>query len=121
MSNNFPNQSNSDFNKAPAQPSFGEEPTNSQISTVHSTSEQHSALAPASGLSWVGLILALFFPPIGGIISIIAFRKAKEEGRKSTVALIGIILGAIGTIFNIIYSIYVMPAILADMSAISEL
>lgn len=53
---------------------------------------------PGKTLGIVGLILSFVACVIGLIVSIIAFRSSKKAGYKNTVALVGIIIGAVATL-----------------------
>ncbi len=57
-------------------------------------------MAPASGgaLPIVGFILAIIIPPVGLVISIIARVQSSKAGRKSLLALVGIIIGIVFTL-----------------------
>ena len=61
-----------------------------------------------SGLSITGFILAFIFPLIGFIISVIAWRKAREEGTKVGLAKAGTIIGAILFVIGIIANIVLL-------------
>jgi len=63
----------------------------------------------------VGLILAIFCSLVGLIVSIIAFNKSKAAGFKNNIALAGIIVGAVFIVLNIIYSVTVLPGMMAQM------
>lgn len=63
---------------------------------------------PGKTLGIIGLILSFFTALIGMIVSIIAFRMSKKAGFKNTPALIGIIIGAIGTLIGVIIAIAVL-------------
>lgn len=92
-----------DFNKpdhqaassVPQQPSFD------------SSQQPSYAPAPASQenntLSIVGIVLAVLFPFIGLIVSGIAWYQAKNEGRSIKLARIGVIIGAVLLVLNVIF------------------
>ncbi len=68
---------------------------------------------PGKTLGIVGLILSFFTALIGLIISAVALNKSKKAGFKNTPALVGIIIGALGTIgviIAIIVSVVVLGA-----------
>ena len=60
-------------------------------------------------------ILAIFCSLVGLIVSIIAFNKSKAAGFKNNIALAGIIVGAVFIVLNIIYSVTVLPGMMAQM------
>ena len=64
--------------------------------------QQPAAEDPGKTLGIVGLILSFFTALIGLIVSAVALNKSKKAGFKNTPALIGIIIGAIGTVFAVI-------------------
>ena len=70
---------------------------------------------PRSHDGIVGLILAIFCSLVGLIVSIIAFNKSKAAGFKNNIALAGIIVGAVFIVLNIIYSVTVLPGMMAQM------
>ena len=64
--------------------------------------QQPAAEDPGKTLGIVGLILSFFTALIGLIVSAVALNKSKKAGFKNTPALIGVIIGAIGTVFAVI-------------------
>jgi len=70
---------------------------------------------PGRTMGIVGLILAIFCSLVGLIVSIIAFNKSKAAGFKNNIALAGIIVGAVFIGLNIIYSVTVLPGMMAQM------
>lgn len=64
--------------------------------------QQPAVEDPGKTLGIVGLILSFFTALIGLIVSAVALNKSKKAGFKNTPALIGIIIGALGTIAAII-------------------
>jgi hypothetical protein len=64
--------------------------------------QQTGAEDPGKTLGIVGLILSFFTALIGLIVSAIALSKSKKAGFKNTPALVGVIIGAIGTVIAII-------------------
>lgn len=71
-----------------------------------------------SGMAIAGLILSFFTAIIGLIVSIIAFKNAKAEGnnRSKTVALAGIIVGAIEVAFVALYVVIIIVGVVAAVS-----
>lgn len=57
---------------------------------------------PGKGLGIAGFVTAFVFPILGLILSIIAFVQSKKAGLKNGLALAGIIIGAVFTLFAII-------------------
>lgn len=63
-----------------------------------------------SVLSIVGLVLAVLFPLVGLIISIVAWKHAAETGDNRTLAKVGIIVGAVLFVVGIIYTFVMFGA-----------
>jgi heme/copper-type cytochrome/quinol oxidase subunit 2 len=61
-----------------------------------------TAAVPGKGLGIAGLILAIFLPIIGLIVSIIARSQSKRAGFSNGPATAGIVIGILFTIFAII-------------------
>lgn len=61
----------------------------------------NAAVDPGRTLGIVGLVLSIFIPIVGLIISIIARRKSKIAGFANTLAMVGIIVGAVFTLLAI--------------------
>jgi hypothetical protein len=76
---------------------------------------------PGKTLGIIGLVLSFFTALIGMIISIVAFRSSKKAGFKNTPALVGIIIGAIGTVIGTIVAIVLIVAAAALASQCAEL
>ena len=57
---------------------------------------------PGKTLGIVGLVLAIFMPVVGIIISAIALNQSKSAGYENKMAKIGVILGIVFTILGII-------------------
>ena len=60
---------------------------------------------PGKTLGIVGLVLAIFMPVVGIIISAIALNQSKSAGFENKLAKIGVILGIVLTILGVIGSI----------------
>ena len=76
---------------------------------------------PGKTMGIVGLILAIIFPLIGLIVSIIANGQSKKAGYKNGVAKAGIIVGAILTALGIlvlILSLGSLGAIFGGLAAV---
>lgn len=58
---------------------------------------------PGKTLGIVGLIVSIFVAIVGLILSIVALRQSKKAGYKNTPAVVGIVLGILGTIGWIIF------------------
>ena len=66
--------------------------------------QQPGAVAedPGKTLGLIGLILAFLVSLVGLIISVVAYRKSKAAGHKNTMALVGIIVGAVITLVYVV-------------------
>lgn len=80
-----------------------------------------SAENPGKTMGIVGLILSFLMPLVGLIISIIALRKSKKAGMSNGLAVAGIVLGAIGIVFQLIMFSIFGVAILAVLQKCAEL
>ncbi|CAM3786629.1 MULTISPECIES: DUF4190 domain-containing protein [Tsukamurella] len=58
---------------------------------------------PESTLGIVGLVLALFCGLPGLIVSLIALNNSKRRGYRNTIALVGAIIGGVGTLLPLVY------------------
>lgn len=80
---------------------------------------------PGKGLGIAGLIVAIFFPLIGLILSLVANSQSKKAGFKNGPAKAGIIVGAIllvlGIIVGIIFTIIGITAASTVIDACSQL
>ncbi|MBP1327337.1 hypothetical protein JOF28_002569 [Leucobacter exalbidus] len=72
----------------------------------------YAAAPPVAGktLGIVGLVLAILIPIVGLILSIVAFIQSKKAGARNIPGLIGIILGALGTIVYILIIVFIVQA-----------
>lgn len=85
---------------------------------------QYAAAPPATpgkGLAIAGLILAIFVPIVGLIISIVAAVKLKKNGGGIGLAVAGIIIGGLFTIGWIIGIAAAMSAVGGVVAACAEL
>lgn len=82
-----------------SQPAPNQPPGQNPAGTYY---QQPAAEDPGKTLGIVGLILSFFTAIVGLIISAVALNKSKKAGFKNTPALVGIIIGALGTIGAII-------------------
>lgn len=64
-----------------------------------------------STMSIVGLVLAILFPLIGLILSIVAWKQAAETGDNKGLAKAGIIVGAVLIVLNIVLSFVLLGAV----------
>ncbi|TXK18811.1 hypothetical protein [Homoserinibacter sp. GY 40078] len=71
---------------------------------------------PGKGLGIAGLILAIFLPLIGLILSIVARSQSKNAGYKNTPATVGIVIGIVLIVIGIIVSIIIGVASAAIIS-----
>ncbi|MEO8827390.1 MAG: hypothetical protein ABI385_01695 [Lapillicoccus sp.] len=76
---------------------------------------------PGKTLGIVGLILSFFTALIGMIVSIIAWRKSKGAGLSNVPAVIGIVVGALGTVVLVIAIIVGVVAFNTLMTKCNEL
>jgi len=76
---------------------------------------------PGRGLAIAGLILAIFVPVVGLILSIVARVKLKKAGAPTGMATAGIIVGAILTVFWIVVAIVAVMGLLALAAMCAEL
>ncbi|WP_019200887.1 DUF4190 domain-containing protein [Tsukamurella sp. 1534] len=60
---------------------------------------------PNTTLAIVGLVLAVFCSLPGLIVSIIALNKSKSRGYKNTIALVGIVVGAVSMAIGLAYGL----------------
>ena len=76
---------------------------------------------PGRTLGIVGLVLSFFTAIVGLVISAIALRQSKRAGFKNTPALIGVIVGAIGTLIGIILATVAIVALTRVAATCEEL
>lgn len=98
----------------PMQPPPGQSPAGTYY-------QQPAAEDPGKTLGIVGLILSFFTALIGLIISAVALNKSKKAGFKNTPALVGIIIGALGTIgivIAIIVSVVALGAVASQCATL---
>ncbi|AYF97774.1 DUF4190 domain-containing protein [Protaetiibacter intestinalis] len=86
---------------------------------------QPAAAAPGSypgkGLGIAGLILSIFVAIVGLILSIVALRQSKKAGYGNVPAVVGIIIGILGSIGWIIFWIVIIGTAVALASQCAEL
>jgi hypothetical protein len=80
-----------------------------------------SAEDPGKTLGIVGLVLSFFTTLIGMIISIVALRQSRKAGFSNTPAVIGIVVGAIGTLVATVLIIVAVVALGAVAAKCSQL
>ena len=102
----------------PYEPAPGQGPGPEPSGTYY---QQPAAEDPGKTLGIVGLILSFFTAVIGLIVSAIALSKSKKAGFKNTPALVGVIIGAIGTVFAVILIIVAVSAAVALGQRCAEL
>ena len=78
------------------------------MANYEATPSPSAADFPGKTLGIVGLVLAIFMPVVGIIISAIALNQSKSAGFENKMAKIGVILGIVLTILGIIGSIAYM-------------
>ena len=76
---------------------------------------------PGRVLSIVGLVLAFLIAPVGLIISIVALVKSNKAGQPKGLAIAGIVIGAVVTIFWVILLIVLFAALAALFGMCAEL
>lgn len=96
-------------------------PVVSQMPAAPSAQTAQMSEDPGKTLGIVGLVLAFVAPLIGLILSIIARNKSKKAGHNNSLALIGIIVGAVLTVIGIIIAVIVTIAAVSLVSKCSEL
>ena len=82
---------------------------------------QPGATPPGRVLSIVGLVLAFLVAPVGLIISIVALVKLNKAGQPKGLAIAGIIVGALITIFEIILLIVIFTVFASLFGMCAEL
>lgn len=75
------------------------DPTSAPVPAAPATS------GGTSGLAIAGIIIDFFIAPLGLILSIVAKSQAKKAGLRSTAATVGIVLGIIFTVGDVIAAI----------------
>lgn len=84
------------------QPGFGQAPVGPNGEKLND---------PDNTLGIIGLVLVFVCGGVVGlIVSLIALNKSKKRGYKNTIALIGVILGGIGTVLAVLWLIIVAIA-----------
>jgi hypothetical protein len=78
------------------------------------------ATYPGKTLGVVGLILAIFFSLIGLIVSAVARSQSKKAGFKNTPATVGIVIGIVFLVFQIIGGIAVGVGVATAASALTS-
>lgn len=81
---------------------------NPPIQNQAPTPQQAPTGTPSNTLAIIGLVVSFILGLVGLIISIIALNQAKRQGRKSGIAVAGIIVGALSTLTGIIGFIGIM-------------
>ncbi len=104
---------------APNQPPPGENPAGQNPPGTYY--QQPAAEDPGKTMGIVGLVLAFVAGVIGLIVSAIALNKSKKAGFKNTPALVGVIIGAIYTLFVVIAIIAAVAAAVALGNKCAEL
>lgn len=115
-------QTPSPYDQTPGQgPGPSEPPPGSGAAPSGTYYQQPAGEDPGKTLGIVGLILSFFTAIIGLIVSAVALNKSKKAGFKNTPALVGIIIGALGTIGAIIAIIFAVTVVGAVASKCAEL
>ncbi|WP_157009001.1 DUF4190 domain-containing protein [Agromyces laixinhei] len=106
------------------QPPAAQQPASQPPAPVATAAEYAAAPAapvvPGKGLGIAGLILAIFLPLIGLIVSIIAKSKSKKAGVKNTPATAGIIVGAILTVVGVTVMIVIIAVSASLVGGLAE-
>lgn len=76
---------------------------------------------PGKTLGIVGLILSILVAIVGLIVSAVALSKSKKAGYKNTPAVVGIVLGILGTIGWLIFWGVIIAGFVALGNACAEL
>lgn len=114
MSENLPD------NNQPAQPVYPAQPA-AGMPGVPGTPGMHAAPAygavpakvPGKTLGIAGLILAFLFSIVGLILSVVALAQSRKAGASNVPAVIGIVVGALGTI-GWIFGIIVIAGLISS-------
>ncbi|MCC3291589.1 MULTISPECIES: DUF4190 domain-containing protein [unclassified Arthrobacter] len=69
---------------------------------------------PGQAMGIAGLITSFFFSVVGLVLSIVGLNQSRKVGMGNTPAVIGIIVGGLGTLFGILFFILIMVGIAAD-------
>jgi hypothetical protein len=77
----------------------------------YGTSPDVPPTGKTSTLTIVSFVLAIIFPLIGFILSIVAWRQAAETGDNRGLAKAGIIVGAVLTVLNVVLTFVLMGSI----------
>ena len=72
---------------------------------------------PGKTLGIAGFVVSFFVSLVGMILSIVAFRQSRAVGHKNPLALAGIIIGAVFTVFGLIFGVI---GILSAVSVINQ-
>ncbi|MCQ1953930.1 DUF4190 domain-containing protein [Arthrobacter sp. zg-Y238] len=69
---------------------------------------------PGQAMGIAGLITSFFFSIVGLVLSIVGLNQSRKAGMSNVPAVIGIIVGGLGTLFGILFFILIMIGIAAD-------
>ncbi|MCC9175638.1 DUF4190 domain-containing protein [Arthrobacter sp. zg-Y179] len=69
---------------------------------------------PGQAMGIAGLITSFFFSIVGLVLSIVGLNQSRKAGMGNVPAVIGIIVGGLGTLFGILFFILIMIGIAAD-------
>ena len=108
---------------APAAPAWDAAPNQGYPAAAPGASAypQPSPTPPGRVLAIIGLVLAILVAPVGLVISIVAAVKLGKAGQPKGMAIAGIIVGALITIFWIVVLILVFTVFAALFGMCAEL
>ncbi|MCQ1987347.1 DUF4190 domain-containing protein [Arthrobacter sp. zg-Y844] len=69
---------------------------------------------PGQAMGIAGLITSFFFSVVGLVLSIVGLNQSRKAGMGNTPAVIGIIVGGLGTLFTILFIIFMVAVVAAE-------
>ena len=69
---------------------------------------------PGQAMGIAGLITSFFISVVGLVLSIIGLNQSRKAGMGNVPAVVGIVIGGLGTLMGVIFFIFIMLAIAAD-------
>ena len=69
---------------------------------------------PGQAMGIAGLITSFFFSVVGLVLSIVGLNQSRKAGMGNVPAVIGIIVGGLGTLFGILFFILIVMGIAAE-------
>jgi len=71
---------------------------------------------PGKTLGIIGFVLAFFISILGLILSIVGLVKSRKAGFKNPLAIAGIVIGALGTVFQTVFFLFIILVGFANVS-----